>query len=60
MFSSCSMFFVASLNTLIVNQPVLEIKSEKLDLIKTKNLSPSLQNMKLLVTIIHESNKQNM
>jgi hypothetical protein len=51
---------IGNLCDLIVNQPGLEIKSEKLELIKTKNLSPSLQNMKLLVTIIRESNKQNL
>ena len=50
---------IGNLCDLIANQPGLEIKSEKLELIKTKNLSPSLQNMKLLVTILRESNKQN-
>jgi CRP-like cAMP-binding protein len=50
---------IGNLCDLITNQPNLEIKSEKLELIKTKNLSPTLQNMKLLVTILRESNKQN-
>jgi len=42
---------------LILNKPGLIIKSEKLELIKTKNLSPSLKNMKVLAAIIRESNK---
>ena len=50
---------IGNLCDLITNQPNLEIKSEKLELIKTKNLSPTLQNMKLLVTIIREGNKYN-
>ena len=50
---------IGNLCDLIINQPSLEIKSEKLELIKTKNLSPTLQNMKLLVAIIREGNKSN-
>jgi CRP-like cAMP-binding protein len=49
---------IANLCDLILNQPGLVIKSEKLELIQTKNISPSLQNMKLLCAIIRESNKQ--
>ena len=49
---------VSNLCDVILNQPGLVIKSEKFELIKTKNLSPSLQNMKLLCAIIRESNKQ--
>jgi CRP-like cAMP-binding protein len=50
---------IGNLCDLITNQPNLEIKSEKLELIKTKNLSPTLQNMKLLVAIIREGNRSN-
>ena len=50
---------IGNLCDLIINQPSLEVKSEKLELIKTKNLSPTLQNMKLLVAIIREGNKSN-
>jgi CRP-like cAMP-binding protein len=50
---------IGNLCDLIINQASLEIKSEKLELIKTKNLSPTLQNMKLLVAIIREGNKSN-
>lgn len=49
---------IANLCDLILSQPGLVIKSEKLELIQTKNISPSLQNMKLLCAIIRESNKQ--
>ena len=49
---------IDNLCRLILNQPGLVIRSEKLELIKTKNLSPSLQNMKLLCAIMRESNKQ--
>lgn len=49
---------IGNLCDLILSQPGLVIKSEKFGLIKTKNLSPSLQNMKLLCAIIRESNKQ--
>jgi CRP/FNR family transcriptional regulator len=48
---------IDNLCDLILNKPGLIIKSEKLKLIKTKNLSPSLKNMKVLVAIIRESNK---
>ena len=49
---------IDNLCSLILNQPGLVIQSEKRELIKTKNLSPSLQNMKLLCAIMRESNKQ--
>lgn len=49
---------ISNLCDLINNQPGLEIKSEKAQLIYTKNLKPSLQNMKSLCAIIREMNKQ--
>ena len=48
---------ISNLCDLILNQPGLVIQSQKFELIKTKNLSPSLHNMKLLCAIIRESNK---
>lgn len=49
---------INNLCDLIMNQTHLEIKSEKVHLIRAKNLKPSLQNMKSLVAIIREVNKQ--
>jgi hypothetical protein len=51
---------IGNLCDLILNKPGLTIKSEKFELIKSKNLSPSLQNMKLLCAILRESNKQSL
>ena len=42
---------------LITNQPKLIIKSTKADLIKNKEVAPTLPNMKALCTILREHNK---